>query len=184
MKGGLYLALAIGLGSGCRTLARIDAAQRRDAADAATWTWSEPSRVAAAKLIADYGPPDEIKPFQLTWKKNGPWKKTIVWNLGSDPGTVTGGDLIEQTVEFAVPPARLAALAAFSGKLRVSHGGTALSVRGAGEPLNFLTANLAVAVARGMSPEQARLFHEKTVDLAASGKSSRYLQGLHFAPKD
>lgn len=182
MKAPCRVALIAVLALGCRTLTAMEEDRRLELAGNAIASWAAPSRICAARLIEEYGAPDTIQSFQLVWKNRGPWQKTVVWNAASDPGRGGATEDVEQTLAYPVPAGRGAALAAFSDRVRISQGGRALSVRGDGEPANFLTANVAVAVLRGMDPETARAFHDKTLDLAVSGKSSRFMRGLLFKP--
>jgi hypothetical protein len=90
---------------------------------------------------------------------------------------------LEQTVAYSVPADKRKALAAFSDRVRVSRDGSELAARTTSEELNFLTLNLADEVLKGSrSPEEAQRFYENTMQFSISGKSSRYMQGLIFAP--
>jgi hypothetical protein len=167
---------------GCRTAEPFDAAQRGSVAKSIIAAWSLPSKMTAARLIEEYGPPDAVALGALGWKSKGRWKRIVLWDENESYAEEHGsaGNL-QQTVAYRVPWARRQALAAFSGDVIVSPDGTELSARSNNEGLNYLALNLADEVGRGVrDPQGARRFYERTVDLAAGGKSSPYMQGFLF----
>ena len=96
----------------------------------------------------------------------------------------SGPDILEQTVDYAVAPSQIRDLRRFSRKLRVSKDGGELSARGTSEEQNFLALNIADDILQGRrNPAQAIAFRERTLELAAAGKSSPYLRGLRFGPR-
>ena len=158
----------------CRTPKAFGPSQRSELAQSVTRDWSEGARLTANRLIEKYGPPDAIASGALAWKNKPPWRRILVWD---DP---LGGNL-EEAVSYRVPDGKRAALKALDGIVQVSPDGAELSAQSSGEPNNFLALNIAHEIIRGdMNPADARHFYDKTLDLAASGKTSRYLQGLLF----
>ncbi|MBI5240928.1 MAG: hypothetical protein HY926_10685 [Elusimicrobia bacterium] len=184
MRPALCLAFLLALGAGCATAPPppLSAAERLGRAQLVSSDWYIYSQLAALKLIEEYGPPDRIERNRLTWHNRGPWQKIVVWNARDYHAPAPEFlDSVEQTVPYTVPADKRTALAAFSGRIRVSRDGSELTARGADETLNLLALNLAHELIRGVrSPEEARRFYERTRELAAAGKSSPYMQELFF----
>lgn len=184
MRRALCLALLLAAAAGCATIPSppLSSVERLERAQMAASEWYIFSQLAALRLIETYGPPDIVERNRLTWHNRGPWQKIAVWNA-RDYHYPTGErlDSVEQTVPYAVPADKRAALAAFSSRVQVSQDGSELSARGADEPLNLLALNLAHEIIRGVrSPGEARLFYERVRELSAAGKSSPYMAELFF----
>ena len=139
----------------------------------------------AAGLIEEYGPPDAVAAGALGWKDKGGWKRTVLWD--EDKAPIAGGrspGSLEQTVAYWVPEDDRETLEALNGSIRVSRDGAEVSARSDSEGLNRLALNLADEVRRGVRDQEgARRFYESTAALSASGKSSRYMQRILFAPQ-
>jgi len=144
--------------------------------------WHTYSGLVALKLMDEYGPPDQVESERIVWHNAGPWDTIVVWDADDyDYSATLGPDNLEQTLFFAVPPEKRKALADFSDELTVSGDGKELSVRGHSEELNFLALNLAYEIVQGFrDPAEARIFYDRTCQLAQAGKSSPYLRGLMF----
>ncbi|MBI3289253.1 MAG: hypothetical protein HYZ74_07020 [Elusimicrobia bacterium] len=139
--------------------------------------WPKAEGKTARAILEKYGAPAEVFADKLVWRDNGYWKTTIV-HAHRD----AGGSL-QQSVTYDVPPGKDADLSAISASLKVSRAGKELLATGDSEEANFLAVNLADEVIRGIrSAGDAREFYRKTIDLASSGKSSPYMQGLLFIP--
>lgn len=167
---------------GCRTPAPFGASQRVSLAEDIISGWSKTSRLTAAAMIEEYGPPDAIAVDGLGWKYKNPWKRIIVRDrtdiLVSAQGTA---DSLEQTVAYRVPEDKRLELEAFSDKIRISQDGTSMSARSDAEALNFLTLNLADEIGRGvLDAAQARQSYQRAVDLSRAGKSSALMERLMF----
>ena len=184
MRLALCLAFLLAAAAGCATTPEpaLSAAERLDRAQTVTIDWYIHSQLAALRLIEAYGPPDQIEKDRLTWHHRGPWQRIVSWNARDYQYPAPDGvDSVEQTVPYAVPADKRAALAAFSGRIQVSGDGSELSARGADEPVNLLALNLAHEIIRGVrSPQEARLFYERVRELSAAGKSSPYMAELFF----
>jgi hypothetical protein len=142
--------------------------------------WPDYSRLAAAKLIEEYGPADLVEPGRLVWGRRGSWARITVWET-EPSGSGSGG--LEETVAFPVPLGKRPALADFSDTVRASPDGAMLLARSASEELNCLKLNLAREIIDGKAdPAQARAVYDRTLRLAASGKRSPLLRGLLFSP--
>lgn len=80
--------------------------------------WGEAPHKVAHRTIEKYGPPNEATSSRLIWFDNGPWKRTIVYRdevPHNFPKPHT--DLLEQFVDYRVPPARFSDLAAYDGSV-------------------------------------------------------------------
>lgn len=146
--------------------------------------WPEKPRLVAHVMIDKYGQPDEITESRLIWKDNGPWKRTIVYREEVKHNwPMPHTDLLEQTLNYKVPPEKFSDLARFDGSVVAERTKGELSARCDKEEANFLALNLAHEVIEGRkSVEEARGFYEKTIQAMLAGKSSDYLQRLRFQP--
>jgi hypothetical protein len=180
----IALAVLAGFLAGCSTMPPLpDPQDRRDLAAVVIESWYNYSKVAALNLISEYGAPDAVEAGRLVWNDKGPWKRIAVWDVVPYYDSNTGPNNLEMTLAYAVTPAQAGALKEFDRRVRVTKGGSELSARCDREELNFLALNLADEVVNGVkSPAQARDFFARTVELAAEGRSSRYMQGLLFSP--
>jgi len=174
----LAVAASIPLFAACHGYSVSNDSQRRVAAQDAISHWSDHSRLMAAKTIDEYGPPDEIEAGRLVWYKNGPFKRTEVWDFAVTPET------LEQTVSYHVPDSKREALQAFRWNISVTPGGRELSSRAASEQENILALNLAAEIITGYTdPAEARKVYAQTMDLMASGKDSALTRSLLFPPE-
>lgn len=151
-------------------------------ADTVVANWPPISAQAGRRMIEIYGVPDAVRSDQLVWRNNGPWKRTVVRDV--TPPYVQAEDLgvVEQTVEYPMTPYQAAELAAFDRKLTYDSFRRELSARSDREEVNYLRLNLANDVLNlRMTPEQAQHLYARTLALEAAGKSSSYLEVLHFA---
>jgi hypothetical protein len=144
--------------------------------EAATRTWFDSPRVLSQVLLDRYGPPNVIAPQAATWYERQPWKRITVHGDSPDK-------YLENTVGYLAKPAAVAALREFGQDIRLDLVQEEISARSNAEALNYLALNLADDVASGKrSPKQARSFYLRTIKLAASGKSSPYMERLLFEP--
>lgn len=145
-------------------------------------SWPTVSRLTAGFLIEKYGAPNEVASNELTWVDNSPWKKTMVHKEGllrTAPRRI-----VHQTVGYDVPRAKVAALDSMDMGLKADRGRKELSVVSESEEANFLALNLANDVITGrITVQDAKDAYERTLTLAAAGKSSPYTEGLSFDPR-
>jgi len=144
--------------------------------------WPASPRGAAELLLEKYGEPDQFDRNTLVWFHNGDWKKTIVRRAVSrrDP-TGRRKDFIEQTVGYLVPGDKIADLNRFNPMIEVSLSAGEMSFASESESNNRLALNLAEEILTGKrGVADARAFYAKTTRLAASGKSSSYLDQIQF----
>lgn len=167
------LALTVGGGVYYGRNYRAQAPQR---VEAHIKSWFDRPRIITQVLMERYGPPNVLAPGVATWYEKGPWKRITVH--GDSPDT-----FLEQTVGYWVPPDAAPALREFGHGLRFDAAKEELSATSGDEALNYLALNLANEIASAKrSAAEAGDIYERTAKLAASGKSSPYLDGLLFTP--
>ena len=94
-------------------------------------TWPKNPRESAMRLIDYYGPPDEVTPSMLVWRrtKDG-WKRTVLSReeVPHDfPSHHT--DYLEQIIDYRVPVEKFSALAEFDGSVIVERTKGEISAR-------------------------------------------------------
>ena len=137
--------------------------------------WPEPSRRAARAMIEMHGQPDRRSEDTLTWFGLYRGRRTVVHRSYSPDAVV------EQVVLYRVPAAKGGEVSVLDGRIKIDREASELSARSESEPTNFLLLNLAHEVASGYrTVVEAQQFRDKEMRLAASGKSSRYREGLIF----
>ena len=144
--------------------------------------WPEVSRKVAETVMEKYGPPQEATPSLLIWHNNGPWKRTIL-NRDAVPHDfpMPHPDLLEQFVDYQVPPDSFDDLAQYDGSVIVERTKGEISARCDKEEANFLAINLANDIVTGQrSVEEARAFYAETMMAFMNGQSDPYLEGFAF----
>ncbi len=152
-------------------------------ADAMIADWPATPQKVARETIAKYGPPHEATSSMLVWHANGPWKRTIL-SRDEVPHEfpMKHTDVLEQSIDYRVPPDRFDELAAYDGSVIVERTKGEMSARCDKEEMNFLALNLAHDVATGKKTVAgAREFYAKTAMAFKQGKKDPYTQGLQFA---
>jgi hypothetical protein len=163
---------------GCATPGAMAPSSRLSAAQAAIGSWPESSRLSAAVLIDEYGPPDRVEAYRLVWNNAGLCRRLPAWPAWSS----AGDEDIECTVAYPVPVEQREALAEFSSRLQVSVDGTELSARSDSEDVNRLTLNLAALIIAGLDPSEARRSYDNALRLRAAGKTSALTANVLFGP--
>lgn len=180
MKTGLISFVALSaalLSSGCGEFSGFGGERRLSLAQEIMSEWSDGSRTTGAAMIDKYGPPDALASDALGWRERGRWQKIVV----RDRMRAETAGILEQTVEYYVPEGRRRELEAFSGDVRVSREGSALSSRSDDEALNYLALNLADGIGRGvLDAERARGYYQRAVELSQAGKTSPLMEGFLF----
>jgi hypothetical protein len=127
-------------------------------------------------MMERYGPPDSLSPLAASWFERGPWKRIVVH--ADRPETS-----LEQAINYPADAQTAQVLRAFSPAITVDTVNDEMSARSNNESLNFLSLNLANEVAEGRrDPQDALSLYLRMAKLAASGKSSPYVEGLMFEP--
>jgi hypothetical protein len=144
--------------------------------------WPAIPQKVARTIMEKYGAPNEATPSQLTWFKNGPWKKTIVFKeeIPHDfPKKHT--DLLQQFIDYKVPVSKYDDLAAYDGSVIVERTKGELSARCDLEEANFLALNLAKDIIDGKRNYlAARLEYARAIAGKMKGMAHPYLDGLKF----
>jgi len=144
--------------------------------------WPEASRKAAKDMVAKYGPPAEQTATMLVWHKNGPWKRTVIYNHEVPHHfPMMHTDVMEQSIDYKAPVGMFDELATYDGSVVVDRTGGEISARCDAEPMNFLAINLAHEVTtEKKSVEEARRVYGMTAMAFKKGKSSDYTSKLVF----
>jgi hypothetical protein len=156
-------------------------AERLDYLDVVN-TWPAVSQDVAHRMITRYGAPQEATPTQLVWHNNGPWKRTM---LSRDPAPhrfpKPHVDLLEQFIDYRVPPDRFDEVAAYDGSVIVERTKGEMSARCDKEEMNFLALNLANDVIKGRrTVKGARAFYAEAAKAYMAGETRPYMQKLQF----
>lgn len=153
-----------------------------DAVDEIIGMWPDVPREVAQTVMEKYGPPQEATASLLIWHKNGPWKRTILCrDVVQHDFPVPHPDLLEQFVDYQVPPDKFDELAQYDGSVIVERTKGEISARCDKEEMNFLAINLANDIVEGKrSVEEARQFYAETAMAFKEGQSDPYVEGFVF----
>jgi hypothetical protein len=169
-----------------QTAPQMMAPQRMDAAamERMMTGWSTASREAMAFMTQKYGPPAEMTASMALWNRTGPWKRTIISAMAI-PHAFPGlhDDVMEQVIDYRVPPSKFDELAMYDGSVVVERTKGEMSARCDKEGANFLALNLANEIATGRrSPESARRKYAEEIMAVKAGRPTPYTQRLLFQP--
>lgn len=149
--------------------------------------WPQTSRLAVRQMMEKYGAPDEATPTRVIWFDNGPWKRTVVTNEPTDHDfPMPHQDVMEQVIDYQVPPHRVDELAAYDGSVYVDRTRGEMSARCDAEAANFIALNLAHDIIEDKrSVEEARKeYADLVVAHMTKEKAVPYAEKLTFdAPK-
>jgi len=144
--------------------------------------WLPMPKKAAEQTIAMYGSPNEALESRLIWYNNGPWKRTIVYRdevLHNFPAPHT--DVIEQFIDYAVPPEKFSEIAAFDGSVIVERTKGEVSARCDMEAANILALNLMHDIVIGKcDAEKAREIYSEVTGAFVLNQSAPYAEVLQF----
>lgn len=174
--------------AGCGTTGaaspRLGAAAGLDAAEAVR-QWPAKPREVAEQMIGKYGPPEGVTPSRLIWAKSGPWKETIVYrNEIPHDFPMSHTDLLEQSVDYRVPPDKADELLAYDGSVIIERTKGTMAARCDVEEMNFLALNLAHDIVTGKrTVEDARRFYTETAMAFKMGQKPPYTERLQFTPQ-
>jgi hypothetical protein len=144
-------------------------------------SWPEATKSAARAMIEKYGPPDNVLLRWLEWYPAGWYLVRLYRDPVPDNEPVPHRAFIENTIQYQVPPDKVAALAAFDSALVVDRLRGLISSNTDSEKNNILALNLAHEVATGKrNAASARDFRAKTTRESMAGKSSPYTETLMF----
>jgi hypothetical protein len=169
---------AVALALGVRTVA----AQARPDAQSVLSGWPTKPQEVGREMIQKYGQPDEMTASMLVWNGKGLWKRTILYREEVPHHfPMKHTDLLEQFVDYRVPPEKFDELARYDGSVIVERTKGEISARCDKEEMNFLALNLSDDIVKGKrTVEAARDFYAKTAMAFKEGKKDPYTQGLRF----
>jgi hypothetical protein len=146
--------------------------------------WSQASQEALTATIAKYGKPDEMTPTTAVWHNNGPWKRTTISSTATPHAfPVQHDDVMEQVIDYRVPPAMFDDLAGYDGSVVADRTQGELSARCDKEGANFLALNLVreVVTGRRTVPDARRMYAEQ-IAAKMAGRPAPYTERLMFSP--
>lgn len=153
-----------------------------DTVESITNDWNAMSKKAANLTIEQYGPPNEAIPSRLIWYNNGPWKRTIVYQdeIPHDfPQPHT--DVIENVINYKVPPEKLSELAKFDGSIIVEKTRGEISSRCDIEAANFTALNVMHdIVTEKLNSEEARDLLCEVMSAYMLNRPAPYAEKLQF----
>lgn len=146
--------------------------------------WHPAAREAAMFMMNKYGAPAEMTASMAVWNRTGPWKRTVISAQAVQhnfPGPHP--DVMEQVIDYRVPPAMFDELAMYDGSVIVERTKGELSARCDKEGANFLALNLANEIATGKrTPEDAREMYAAQIKAMKAGQPAPYTERLLFQP--
>ena len=154
-------------------------------AESAIASWPGVTKAAARALIEKYGPPTSVTVTGLGWASEKQ-KVMRVWlyrfpSLDNDP--LPHRDFIENTIDYRVPPDKVAELVRFDHALVIDVVRAKLTTHSDSEKNNILAFNLADEIVTGArNVASARDIRRKTIQESLAGKSSPYTEKLLFKP--
>lgn len=146
-------------------------------------SWPQKSAEVARSAMEAYGSPDEVTESMLIWHDSGPWKMTIAHR---DPVQhdfpMPHPDLLEQFIDYDVPPEMFDDLANYDGSVHVERTKGVMAARCDKIGANFLAINLAHDIVAGeRSVESARsLYADAIKAFMDSGEMHEYMKGFQF----
>lgn len=144
--------------------------------------WPKVSIAVASDLITKYGLPKESTDRELTWYDNGPWKRTVLHREEVQHNfPLPHKDVLEQTVNYRVPPEKVGDLLKYDGSLVVDRTRGELTVHCDNEEANTLTLNIANDIVTGnRNVEQALAYHAQVIRGVQIGEHETYPYKLRF----
>ena len=146
--------------------------------------WHPASQEAVRMMTQKYGPPVEMTATMAMWGKTGPWKRTVVSSQAVQHAfPMPHPDVMEQVVDYRVPPEMFDELAQYDGSVIVERTKGELSARCDKEGANFLALNLAHDLVTGrQTVEGARKTYGEQIMAMKARKPAPYTERLMFAP--
>jgi hypothetical protein len=157
--------------------------------DAPAWVqrhlvgWPAITVKVAVDLVRKYGVPAEHDGHRLSWYGNTPWKETTLFREEVQHNfPQPHKDILQQTVNYRVPAAKVGDLLAYNGSLVVDRTRGELSAHCDTEAHNILTLNIANDIVRGdRTVEQALAYHAQVVRGVTIGEPESYPTKLRFS---
>ena len=146
--------------------------------------WHPAAQEAVRMMTQKYGPPMEMTATMAMWGKTGPWKRTIVSSQAVQHAfPMPHPDVMEQVVDYRVPPEMFDELAMYDGSVIVERTKGELSARCDKEAANLLALNLAHEIVTGkQTVEGARKMYGEQIMAMKAGRPAPYTERLMFEP--
>jgi len=144
--------------------------------------WPAMSKKSANQTIDQYGPPNEAIASRLIWYNNGPWKRTIVYR-DEVPHNFPQphSDVIENFIDYQVPPDLFSELARFDGSVIVERTKGEVSARCDMEAANILALNMMHQIVTGrLTAQQAREVYSEQTAAFVMNRPAPYAEKLQF----
>ncbi|HUN26185.1 MAG TPA: hypothetical protein VMU67_07740 [Steroidobacteraceae bacterium] len=144
--------------------------------------WPVARQKLAAELVAKYGRPNQVSARELMWYENHPWKRTVLYRVGVKHNfPLPHEDVLEQTVEYRVPPAKFSDLASYNGSLVADRTRGELSAHCDSEGQNMTMLNLADDIVTGnRSVDEALGYHAQIIRALQTHVPETYPLALKF----
>lgn len=149
--------------------------------------WPAAPKLAARKMIEQYGPPNEATPTKLFWYRNGPWKRTVATrDVLTHDFPAPHSDYLTQVIDYHVPAEKVSDLTRFDGSCLVDRTAGEVAARCDSEAANTITLNLMHEIVTGQKTvEEAREAFAQSMAACAMGKEAEYTQQFVFdLPQD
>jgi hypothetical protein len=136
--------------------------------------WPAAPKLAARKMIEQYGPPNEATPTKLFWYRNEPWKRTIVTrDVLTHDFPAPHSDYVMEYIDYAVPVDKVSDIARFDGSCLVDRTAGEVAARCDSEAANTITLNLMHEIATGtMTVDEAREAFAQNMAAYAGGQDA------------
>lgn len=146
-------------------------------------SWPRASQMAARAMMEKYGQPAEMTESMMVWNATGQWKRTVVYKEEARhlfPGPHT--DVMQQFVNYKVPPDMVDELARFDGSVVVNRTNGELSARCDQEAANILALNLAHKnITDHLSVDEARRMYGEQIMALKAGRPAPLTERLMFS---
>lgn len=147
-----------------------------------TTGWSEASKLAINMMKKQYGEPTSATSEMMMWEDTGQWKRTVIYAEEYDHDfPLPHTDVMQQWIDYEVPPEKFNELAEFDGSVVVNRTNGVISARCDLEGANFLAINLAHDIIEGTKDvKTARDSYAEIVKEMINGDNPAYMQELQF----
>ncbi|MFN2440517.1 MAG: hypothetical protein ABR503_15035 [Chitinophagaceae bacterium] len=144
--------------------------------------WNALPKKAVKQTLEKYGAPNEATPSRLIWYNTGPWKRTLIYRdevPHNFPAPHT--DVVEQWIDYKVPPEKAGEIIVFDGSLLVERTKGEVGVRCDMEAANFIAINLMHEIVTGnRTVEDARKEYGEAISAFLMNRPSPYAEGFTF----
>jgi hypothetical protein len=144
--------------------------------------WPNAPKMAARKMMKQYGPPNEATSTKLFWYRNGPWKRTIVTrDVVTHNFPAVHSDYLTQYIDYPVPIDKVDEITRFDGSCLVDRTAGEVAGRCDSEAANTITLNLMHEIATGkLSVEEARKTFAENIAAYVTGRPAPYVEQFRF----